>query len=147
MDDPAIRTAKAGEIASIVAAIPAVRTALRSFQRRFAASPPSLDDGQAAQGAVLDGRDIGTVILPDADVKFFVDADLAIRAQRRFDELTAAGERTDLKTVHTALAARDDRDRNRSTSPLIPAADAIMVDTSHLGVDAMVDFACDHLPK
>ena len=147
MNDPSIRTAKAGEMASLVAALPDVRVALQSFQRNFAHTPPPSESGQAVNGAVLDGRDIGTVILPDADVKFFVDAALDIRANRRFDELTAAGEDTDFETVRTALAARDDRDKNRETSPLIPAADAVMVDTSNLDVDAMVDFACDHLTK
>lgn len=147
MNDPIIRTAEAGEMASIVAAIPEVRAALMSFQRSFAQTPPPFNGGQTPQGAVLDGRDIGTVILPDANVKFFVDADLNIRAERRFAELKASGETVNLNDIETALAARDDRDRNRSSSPLKPADDAIMVNTSKMGVAAMVDFACDYLPK
>ena len=147
MDDPVIRSAEAGEMASIVAAIPEVRSALMAFQQSFAKTPPARNDGSAYDGAVLDGRDIGTVILPDADAKFFVDAEPQIRAERRLQELLAAGEETDLETVLSALMMRDDRDRNRETAPLIPADDAVMVDTSSLGVEAMVDFACDHLKK
>ena len=147
MDDPVIRTAEAGEMASIVAALPDVRAALMTFQQQFAQTPPARADGHLFDGAVLDGRDIGTVILPHADVKFFVDAAPEIRAERRMNELNAAGATTDLATVQKDLMSRDERDRNRKTAPLIPAEDAVMVDTTDLGVTAMVDFACDHLKK
>ncbi len=147
MDDPAIRTALAGEMASVVAAIPEVRSALTSFQRSFAMTPPQRSDGEDYDGAILDGRDIGTVILPDADVKFFVDADLTIRASRRFAELQARGETVTEHDVLSALKSRDERDKNRVTAPLIPADDAVMVDTTNLGISAMIDFACEHLPK
>ena len=147
MEDPAIRTAKAGEMASVVAVLPKVRVALMAFQQNFAQMPPAREDGAAYDGAVLDGRDIGTVILPDADVKFFVDAKPEIRAERRLNELLAHGEEAEFEAVKSALISRDDRDRNRETAPLIPADDAVMVDTSAMGVEAMVDFACDHLKK
>ena len=152
MDDPSIRTTQAGEMASIVAAIPQVRAALKSFQQSFAQQsitniPAASKEGTSFNGAVLDGRDIGTVILPDADVKFFVAADLAIRAERRFAELKTMGENISLNDIQKALADRDERDRMRKTSPLIPADDAILIDTSTMGVEATVDFACDYLPK
>ena len=146
-DDPVIRTVIAGDMASHVAAIPQVRSALTTLQRTFAHTPPPRDDGGSYDGAVLDGRDIGTVILPDADVKFFVDADLDLRAERRLKELKAAGSNIDKQAVFSTLQARDDRDRSRATAPLIPADDAVMIDTTHLGIDAMIDFACEHLPK
>ena len=80
-------------------------------------------------------------------MKFFVDAKPEIRAERRLNELLAHGEEAEFEAVKSALISRDDRDRNRETAPLIPADDAVMVDTSDMGVEAMVDFACDHLKK
>lgn len=139
MNIPAIRTAEASVMAAHIADIPQVRSALISFQRSFAK--------RDTQGAILDGRDIGTIILPDADVKFFVDADLDIRAERRFTELQAAGETVVLDSIKSDLAKRDDRDRNRKIAPLKRADDAIMIDTSRIDIESMVDFACDYLPK
>ena len=139
LDHPDLRTPETGEMASVVAAIPAVRHALLDSQRQFAASPP-----QGFDGAVLDGRDIGTVVLPDADVKFYVDADLAIRAERRTKELINAGHAVMLPEIQQALAARDERDMSRSEAPLKPADDAIMIDTSTLDVDMMVEKALSH---
>jgi cytidylate kinase len=147
MDDPRIRSAGAGEMAAVVASIPEVRAVLLAFQRDFAKSPPLPPNGAKYDGAVLDGRDIGTIVLPHADAKFFVDADPDIRAERRFAELTSAGAKTDLGTVKQALMDRDERDRNREIAPLKPAGDAIMVDTTGMGIEAMIDFACDNLPK
>ena len=137
MNDPVIRSAKAGEMASIVAAIPEVRSALMAFQQNFAKTPPAGADGTAYDGAVLDGRDIGTVILPHADVKFFVDAEPQIGPERRLNELNLPLAKIQiLPPSSTSLMSRDERDRNRETAPLIPADDAVMVDTSSLGVDS-----------
>src|SRR5436309_7727987 len=118
-----------GEAASIVSAIPQVRDALLAFQRDFAAEPP---------GAVLDGRDIGTVIAPDADVKIFVIAAPEERARRRAAELKASGQRADEAAILDDIQRRDERDRGRAVAPLKPASDAIELDTSNLDVEAAV---------
>jgi CMP/dCMP kinase len=125
--DPAIRTASAGEAASVVAKIPEVRAALLDFQRAFAAR---------GRGAVLDGRDIGTVVLPAADVKIFVVADVGVRARRRFNELSGNGEAVTYEGVLEVVEARDVRDTDRAVSPMKPADDAIFLDTTDLDVDA-----------
>ena len=118
-----LRTQAVADAASRVAVIPDVRAALVAFQRSFARR-----DG----GAVLDGRDIGTVICPDADVKLFVTASAEIRADRRFAELTAKGVQTDLAAILDEVRARDDRDQNRAEAPLIAAADATLIDTTSM---------------
>jgi len=123
-----------GEAASIVAAIPEVRAALAAYQREFAAQPP---------GAVLDGRDIGTVILPDADVKIFVTATAEERARRRALELRAQGLPADEAEILADIRRRDERDRNRPVAPLVPASDAHLLDTTHLDIDATVRVAVD----
>ncbi len=115
------------EAASIVSAIPEVRAALVDLQRSFAAAPP---------GAVLDGRDIGTVICPDADVKIFVDAAPEVRAGRRAVELRRKGENVDEAAILADIVRRDARDRGRAVAPLAPAADAHLLDTTHLDIDA-----------
>lgn len=142
LEKPELRSPEAGEMASIVATIPEVRQALLDAQRQFAQSPPV-----GFHGAVLDGRDIGTVVLPDADVKFFVDADLTIRADRRTKELINQGHAVMLPEIQTALAARDERDMSRKEAPLKPAEDAIMIDTSDLDVEMMVKTALSHCPQ
>ncbi len=124
-----LRSAAAGEAASRVAAIPEVRAALVAFQRRFA---------RQQGGAVLDGRDIGTVICPEAEVKLYVTASDAVRAHRRWLELTAAGEAVSEAEVLAQLQARDARDSARAAAPLKPAADAILLDTSALSIEAAV---------
>lgn len=126
--DPAIRTAEAGVLASIVSAHPAVRQALLEFQRAFA---------QTAPGTVLDGRDIGTVVCPDATVKLFVDAAPEVRAHRRFLELAAANPDSppDEAQLLAEIKERDARDRNRPVAPLKPAEDAVLLDTSRLGIE------------
>ena len=129
--DPAIRTDAVGAAASKVAAIPAVRAALFEFQRRFVEQPPG-----GAVGAVVDGRDIGTVICPEATAKLFVDAAPAVRAHRRWLELQAMGIARDEKALEAELVARDAADRARAVSPLRQAADAVLLDTSNLGIDA-----------
>tara|TARA_R100000935_G_scaffold468_4_gene1648 strand:- start:89 stop:697 length:609 start_codon:yes stop_codon:yes gene_type:complete len=118
-----LRTQAVAEAASRVAVIPDVRAALIAFQRSFARR-----DG----GAVLDGRDIGTVICPDANVKLFVTASAEIRADRRFAELTAKGVQADLAAILDEVRARDDRDQNRAEAPLIAAADATLIDTTSM---------------
>jgi cytidylate kinase len=124
---PALREEAAGRAASEVAAIPAVRAALLEFQRRFARLPP---------GAVLDGRDIGTVVCPDADVKLFVTASAEKRAERRWKELLAKGEPAIAERVLRDMQERDARDAARDVAPLAPAADAVLLDTSELDADA-----------
>ena len=127
LDEPALRGRGIGEAASIVAAIPGVRDLLRAFQRRFAASPP---------GAVLDGRDIGTVVCPDADVKLFVTASAEERARRRWKELNESGENAALADIVADLRLRDARDSERAVAPLRPAADAHLLDTTELDIEA-----------
>jgi cytidylate kinase len=129
--DPAIRTDIVGKAASHVAAIPAVRQALLDFQRNFLAHPPG-----GSPGAVMDGRDIGTVICPAANAKLYVDARLEVRARRRWAELKAMGIRRTEQDVVTELGARDEADKNRPISPLKQAPDAGLLDTSDLGIDA-----------
>ena len=129
IDEAQIRTAAAGAAASVVSAHPEVRQALFDLQRRFASQPG---------GAVLDGRDIGTVICPDADVKLFVDARPELRAQRRWQELTRRGEEVDLADIARQLAERDARDAGRPNAPMKPAQDAVLLDTSQLSIDAAI---------
>lgn len=133
IDDTAIRSAAAGQGASKVAAMPVVRAALLDLQRRFAAAPP---------GAVLDGRDIGTVVCPDADVKLFITADETARAQRRQAELAAKGEALSLDDMLAQLRERDQRDAERAAAPMRPAADAHLLDTTGLSIEAAIEAAC-----
>jgi cytidylate kinase len=133
IDEDRIRSGPVGTAASIVSAFPAVRDALLEAQRRFAAAP---------QGAVLDGRDIGTVVCPTADVKLFVTADLAVRAERRWKELQARGESSTLDQVEAEIAARDKRDAERPVAPLRPALDAHLLDTTSLSIEAAAAAAC-----
>jgi len=118
----------------VVSAFPGVRDALVSFQRQFAARPP---------GAVLDGRDIGTVICPDADVKIFVIADPKVRAQRRTLEAKGRGEDADEAVILADILKRDERDQNRAAAPLKAAPDAHLLDNSHLDIESGVRAAID----
>lgn len=128
--DPALAGDDAAVAASKVAAIPSVRDVLLQFQRDFAAHPP-----QGEIGAVLDGRDIATVVCPDADVKLFVTARTDVRAERRHKELLERGESSIYARVLQDMKERDDRDTNRSVAPLKPAEDAFILDTSDLDAD------------
>jgi cytidylate kinase len=130
--NPALKTQAVGAAASVVSAIPQVRQVLLSFQRRFAEDPP---------GAVLDGRDIGTVICPNADVKIFVVADARVRARRRTLEAKARGEEADEAAVLEDILRRDERDQNRAIAPLKPAADAFLLDNSNLDIEGGVQAA------
>ena len=132
--NPVLKTQKVGDAASVVSAIPKVREALISFQRQFAADPP---------GAVLDGRDIGTVICPNAEVKIFVVADPHVRARRRTLEALARGEAADESAVLADILKRDERDQNRATAPLKAAPDAYLLDNSHLDIESGVRAAID----
>jgi cytidylate kinase len=129
--DAAIRTDAIGKAASVVSAHPGVRAALLQFQRDFAARPVG-----ESPGAVIDGRDIGTVICPDATAKLFVDARPEIRANRRWKELTGLGISRPESHILEELIARDAADRSRPISPMKPAADAALLDTSDLSIDA-----------
>ncbi len=131
-----LRNARAGQGASHVARHRAVRAALLEYQREFARRPPG-----AKPGAILDGRDIGSVVCPDADVKIFVVARSSVRARRRLTELEERGFDADLDQIETDLLARDERDRTRAESPMAQAPDAVLLDTSDLSIDASVDAA------
>ncbi len=126
-----IRTKEVGAAASVVAANSAVRAALLDFQRRFAKHPP-----KNAAGAVLDGRDIGTVVCPDATVKFFVTASPKTRARRRWLELAPARPGLEESEIYQDLLDRDARDAARDDAPMAAAADAELLDTTHLSIDA-----------
>ena len=127
--DYELRTEAVGAAASIVASIPEVRSALLDYQRSFAEQEP---------GAVLDGRDIGTVVCPDADVKLFITASPEVRAKRRLAELQANGADVTFEAVLQDIRQRDDRDQNRAVAPLRPAADAVIIDTSELAADGAI---------
>lgn len=129
LDAEGLRSPEVAQAASRVAVLSEVRAALVDFQRAFAAR---------AGGAVLDGRDIGTVICPEAGAKLFVTASPEVRAQRRFKELGDTGHETDYDTVLAEVKARDARDTNRADAPLKPAADAVTIDTSELSIDAAI---------
>jgi CMP/dCMP kinase len=129
LDDPGLRLPDIGDAASVVARFPKVRAALLDFQRDFAAQEP---------GAVLDGRDIGTVVLPDADVKIFVTADIVVRARRRHQEQVDRGEPVSYERVLETLRSRDERDTNRKDAPMRAADDASVLDTTGLDIDQAV---------
>lgn len=129
-----LRSEAVGEAASQVAALPGVRAQLLAFQRRFAAQPP---DGKA--GAVLDGRDIATVVCPEADVKVFLTANLETRAARRSKELQERGEEAIYPRVLQEMQDRDARDSGRAAAPLRPADDAIVIDTTEIDSDAVFE--------
>ena len=140
-----LRDDAAAQAASKVAAIPAVRAQLLDFQRRFASHPPG------GLGAVLDGRDIGTVVCPEAPVKLFVTASLEKRAARRLKELREKGLNAMEEAVLTEMRERDERDRNRAVAPLVPASDAHVLDSSELDADQVlawtIEFVVSRLKK
>jgi cytidylate kinase len=132
LDDPDLRSPGTGEWASIVASIAEVRAALLDYQRAFAGQPG---------GAVLDGRDIGTVVCPAADVKIFVTASPEVRARRRFLERKAQSDTVTYESVLADIQRRDARDAGRESAPMRPAADAALLDTSELDIEAAFDAA------
>ena len=132
--DQDLRSEQVAAAASRISVHPEVRANLLGFQRDFAKQKP---------GAVLDGRDIGSVVCPDADLKFFVTASTDVRARRRYDELRAAGQKPDLAAVRDDIVARDERDASRSVAPATMAEDAIMIDTSELTQDEVLGAVMD----
>jgi CMP/dCMP kinase len=138
LDDAELRTAGMGEAASVVAGHPSVRGALLDLQREFARRPP---------GVVIDGRDIGTVVCPDADVKIFVTADVEVRARRRFDELTHRGDDVTFEGVLDVIRKRDARDQARTAAPLRPAPDAVVLDTTGITVIAAFEAALEIIAR
>jgi cytidylate kinase len=128
-DDVELRTEEVGAMASVVASIPAVRQALLAYQREFAGRAP---------GAVLDGRDIGTVVCPAAQVKIYVTASPEVRAKRRCEELKSLGMDASFSTTLDEIRIRDERDSNRALAPLLPAPDATIIDTSDMTIEAAV---------
>jgi CMP/dCMP kinase len=128
-DEAVLRSRQMGEAASVVAAMPGVRAALLDAQRAFAAR---------SEGAVLDGRDIGTTVCPQATVKIFITASAAARAQRRALELAQRGEKADYGAILADILRRDARDSERAAAPLHPASDAVKLDTTHLGIEDAV---------
>ncbi len=134
LEDPRLRGAEMGEAASVISAYQPVRDALLAFQRGFAGQSP---------GAVLDGRDIGTVVCPHADVKLFITATPEERARRRHQEILKRGERVEYETILADIRRRDERDMNRSTAPLKPAPDSILLDTTDFDADAAFRAALD----
>ena len=123
-----IRNEEVGNMASATSVYPAVRTKLVELQRELAAK----------QNVIMDGRDIGTVVLPDANVKIYLTASSKVRAQRRYDELTAKGEKCDFDAIEKDIIDRDYRDMHRETSPLKQAEDAVLLDSSDLDIDGVV---------
>lgn len=136
--DPELRAEATGNMASRVAAMQPVRDALFDYQRNFAADPPG-----GAEGAVLDGRDIGTVICPDATVKLFITASEEVRAGRRHAELAAKGQTVSIDDVLADLRARDARDSGRESAPLTAADDAVLIDTSNMDIEAAFSAALE----
>ncbi len=126
LSDAGLRLPDMGDAASVVAKFPKVRAALLNFQREFASQEP---------GAVLDGRDIGTVVLPGADVKIYVTADVEVRARRRYEEQIKRGEPVTYERVLETIKGRDARDMGRKDAPLRPAEDALQLDTTTLGIE------------
>lgn len=124
-----LRAERVSDASSKVSAVPGVRKVLLDFQRRYGRE----------RGAVLDGRDIGTVVFPDARLKFFLEADIEVRIQRRFNELRDKGVDFDPDALGANLRERDQRDRNRTTAPLVPAKDAILIDTTNKTIDQIME--------
>ncbi|HZZ35178.1 MAG TPA: (d)CMP kinase [Caulobacteraceae bacterium] len=132
LERPEVRTRQAGEAASRVAIYTPVREALREFQRAFARQEP---------GAVIDGRDIGTVIAPEAPAKLYVTASAQVRAQRRWRQLTGQGEAVAFDDILADIHRRDERDSSRADSPMAPAPDAVLLDTTEMTIEAAADAA------
>jgi len=130
-----IRSEACGQMASITSALPFVRQALLERQREMRQKP----------GLVTDGRDMGTVVFPDAPLKFFFLATVEERAQRRYQQLLKKGQHANLRDVQEELRQRDERDANRTVSPTKPAPDAILIDTTHLDVDGVVSAVWEHI--
>lgn len=136
LQNPVLQGDEAGQAASKVAVVPAVREALLAYQRNFAKSPPDSD-----KGVILDGRDIGTVVCPEADIKLYIDAKTEIRAERRTKELQSGGIPVTYEAVLADMRERDDRDAGRKAAPMKAASDAIVLDTSEMAIEDVLDKA------
>ncbi|MDG6882676.1 Cytidylate kinase [Phocoenobacter uteri] len=132
-----IRTAEAGQNASKVAAFPKVRAALLQRQRDFSTE----------KGLIADGRDMGTVVFPDAQVKLFLDASAEERAKRRVNQLQSKGFNANFDKILAEIKERDDRDRNRAVAPLVPASDALLLDSTNLSIEEVIKQALDYIQK
>lgn len=141
LNDKALRADAVGSAASKIAPYPAVRSALLMMQRDFAKNPPALDGELEPLGSVLDGRDIGTVVCPDADVKLYITADLDERAKRRVKQLQSLDDSVTYETVFSDMRERDSRDTNRMLAPLRPSDDAFVIDTTHLKIGEILEQA------
>jgi cytidylate kinase len=137
---PDFRSSKGGHAASIVSSYTGVRSRLLDMQRNFAKNP-TYADGSRAKGVIYDGRDTGTVVCPHADIKFFITASPEVRAKRRYDEYIAKGMDVKYENVLTDVIARDERDANRKDAPMKPADEAIILDTSMMGIEDVFDKA------
>lgn len=135
-----------GRSASVVAAMPSVRRALLKMQQDFALNPV-FADGSKANGAIYDGRDTGTVVCPDADIKLFVTASPEVRAERRYKEFLQKGLNKTYEEVLAQIKERDERDSNRSAAPLKPAADAVIFDTSEYNAEQVFEKVCSLIDK
>lgn len=140
LEQTSLRDETVGNLASIVAAIPEVRDILINFQRNFIANPPG-----SKIGVILDGRDIGTVVCPNARYKFFVTASQEVRAERRYKELQERGEKVIRSSVLKEIIDRDHRDQSRNVAPLKPAADAKIIDTSDLNIEEVFNVAVKYI--
>jgi len=138
--DKDLKNDKVGKLASIIANYKELRNILLNYQREFA-----FKKHKSINGVILDGRDIGTVVLPDANIKFFVDASLEVRAERRWKELISLGQSTIKRNVLKDLRNRDERDSQRKHSPLIPASDAVLLDTTDLDVNEVFLLAKEYI--
>lgn len=140
LNNPELKSDLAGRMASRCAQFPVVRTAVLDLQRGLAQTPPT---GQG--GSVMDGRDCGTVICPDAPYKFYITASVDVRAKRRFDELTARGDNPNYDEILNEMKIRDDRDMNRAIAPLKPADDAFIINTDELDADTVFQNILKHM--
>ena len=146
LENPNLRNDEVAQAASKVSAVPGVRAALLAFQQDFAHTPPEGPDG-SMKGSVLDGRDIGTVVCPDADAKLFVTASVEVRAERRLKELLDRNVAAIHARVLQDMKERDARDSGRGVAPLVPAQDALQIDTSDLDTDAVFVAAVEFIDQ
>lgn len=141
----ALKTDEVSQMTAQISAFPMVRAEVLEVQKEFIQNPPDLPGGAAAKGSVLDGRDIGTVVCPDAPVKFFVTADAETRAFRRFREMRMSGFMGTYEAVLAEMCERDARDASRATAPMKPAPDAVILDTTTLSASEVVEKALFHV--
>ncbi|MBR5599582.1 MAG: (d)CMP kinase [Alphaproteobacteria bacterium] len=142
--NPEFRSSKGGEAASVISSYPGVRERLLDMQKNFSMNPV-FADGRPANGVIYDGRDTGTVVCPNAEVKFFITASPEVRAKRRYDEFIAKGMNAKFEDVLRDVKIRDDRDANRKDAPMKPADDAIILDTTNLNIEEVFNEAVKYI--